>query len=74
MADIENVPDEQKPEKEEDLELNFKEDFKEDFANMTEIDGKLLLKGAQKHSRKIKKCIFYPEDLLRVYWDVLITS
>jgi hypothetical protein len=43
LADIENAPNETKHEKEEDLELNLKEEFKDDFVNMTEIDRKLLL-------------------------------
>lgn len=74
MADIENAPNADKPEKEEDLEFNIKEEFKDDFANMTEIDRKLLSSGAKKQSRKGKRCILYPEDIIRVYWDVTITS
>jgi hypothetical protein len=41
---------------------------------MTEIDKKLLIKGLRKSSRKHKKCIWYPEDIFRVYWDVVVTS
>jgi hypothetical protein len=53
--------------------LNSKEEFKDDFVNMTEIDRKLLLKGAKNRSRKSKRCICYPEDMFRVYWDVIVT-
>ena len=74
LADIENVPDEEKPEKEEDLDLNFKEELKDDFGSMTEIDRKLLIRGSKSRSRKGKRFICYPEDMLRVYWDVAITS
>ena len=74
LADIENVPDEGIPEKEEDLDINFKDELKDDFGSMTEIDRKLLLRGSKSRSKKGKRCICYPEDMLRVYWDVVVTS
>ena len=49
----------------------MKEEFKDD---MTEIDRKLLLRGAKSRSRKGKRFICYPEDMFRVYWDVAITT